>query len=130
MIVVLLPLLLQASEPISPPLFEIPRDYWGEYNEVVADCGTGNNDSRLRISWDRIHFYESVGEITGLLRQNDGTLVIVAEHSGEGQKWQSVYQLRLSQDRQRLTVIHPQTVEMGQYSSERTRCPTAARNKN
>jgi hypothetical protein len=118
----LLAILLQAATVSSPPLFEIPREYWGEYNEVLSDCGTGNNDSRLRISWNTVHFYESSGELKELLRQDDGSIVVIAEHSGEGQTWQSVYQLRLSTDRNSLTVIHPQSIEMAQFSSVRKRC--------
>jgi hypothetical protein len=115
-------MLAQSALAANPPLFELPREYWGEYNEVLTDCGTGNNDTRLRISWNTIRFYESAGEVQELLRQRDGSVVIVAKHSGEGQTWQSVYQLRLSADGETLTVTHPQSLEMDQFSSDRQRC--------
>jgi hypothetical protein len=119
-------MLAQSALAANPPLFELPREYWGEYNEVITDCGTGNNDTRLRISWNTIRFYESTGEVQELLRQRDGSVVIVAKHSGERQTWQSVYQLRLSPDGETLTVTHPQSLEMDQFSSDRQRC--AAKN--
>lgn len=114
--------LAQAAIAPNAPLLEIPREFWGEYNEVLSDCGTGNNDSRLRISWNTVHFYESSGELKELLRQDDGSIVVIAEHNGEGQTWQSVYQLRLSEDRNTLTVVYPQTIDMAQFSSDRKRC--------
>jgi hypothetical protein len=117
-----LALILQSQTVAAAPLFELPREYWGEYNEMLKDCGTGNNDSRLRISWNTIRFFESTGELTELLRQPDGSIVVVAKHSGEGQTWQSIYQLRLSDDRQVLTVIHPQTSDSDQLSTGRKRC--------
>jgi hypothetical protein len=120
---ILLAFMAQAATPVTPPLFELPREFWGEYNEVLADCGTGNNDSRLRVSWNTVQFYESRGEVEELLRQADGSLVVVAKHSGEGQTWQSVYQLRLSSDNQTLTVIHPQSAEIEQFGTDRRRCP-------
>ena len=119
----LLAMLAQSTPIADPPLFELPREYWGEYNEVLADCGTGNNDTRLRISWNTVQFYESMGEVQEILRQQDSSVVVVAKHSGEGQTWQSVYQLRLSGDGETLTVSHPQTIEMDQFNSDRRRCP-------
>ena len=115
-------MLLATATPQSSPLFELPREFWGEYNEKLSDCGTGNNDSRLRISWNTVRFYESTGEIRELLRQDDGSIVISAEHEGEGQKWLSLYQLKLSPDGQSLTVTNPQTVEMEQLAANRLRC--------
>ena len=114
-----LALSIQASRP-----FEIPQTFWGEYNERLGDCGTGNNDSRLLISWDRLHFYESVGEIRELIRHPDGSVTIVAEQTGEGQTWFSLYQLRLADDRSSLIVVHPQTGDMEQSESVRLRCPS------
>jgi hypothetical protein len=118
-------ILSQAALAVSSPLFELPREYWGEYNQTLNDCGTGNNDSRLRISWNTVGFHESTGEIEELLRQPDGSIVVVAKHSGEGRAWKSVYQLRLSDDGEVLTVIHPQSAEMDQFSADRRRCPAA-----
>ena len=115
-------LMLMAAQP-NPALFEIPRPFWGEYNEKIEDCGTGNNDSRLRISWDRIRFYETTGELQELLRLPDGSLLVVTKHVGEGQTWMNVYKLSLSSNGAILTITHPQTQEIEQFSSDRFRCP-------
>lgn len=104
-------------------LLEIPRPFWGEYNDRLVDCGTGNNDSRLRISGDRLQFYESTGELRELIRNQDGSVTVIADHLGEGEIWTSVYQLRLSSDGNALTVIHPHTNDMEQFETERLRCP-------
>jgi hypothetical protein len=113
--------LLLAHQAVLP--LEIPRRFWGEYNEQLTACGTGNHDSRLRVSWDRVHFYESVGELVSLLRHEDGSVTVEAKHEGEGQVWTAVYNLRLSADDQSLTVTNPQTRELVQHSMRRLRCP-------
>lgn len=110
----------------SQPLFEIPLEFRGEYNANLNDCGTGNNDSKLRISWDRLRFWESSGKLKELLRLPDGSVVISAEMSGEGEKWMSVYQLRLSEEGKKLSVIHPQTADLDQIAFDRFRCPSRA----
>lgn len=111
-----------ALQGTAQPL-EIPRAFWGEYNDRLEDCGIGNNDSTLGISRDHLEFHESTGELREMIRHSDGTVTVLAEHHGEGQTWTSVYQLRLSADRSRLTVIHPQTSEMEQFEFSRLRCP-------
>ena len=118
-----LALSLAATLQTSPRLLEIPRPFWGEYNEVLHDCGTGNNDTRLRISWDRLRFYESEGDLRELIRHPDGSVTIAAEHRGEGQTWRTLYNLRLSPDSFRLTVTHAQDGEIEQVESTRFRCP-------
>jgi hypothetical protein len=112
----------------SPTPFEIPRHFWGEYNDRLADCGTGNNDSRLRISRDRLQFYESTAMLREMILHRDGSVTVVAEQSGEGQTRTNVFHLRLSADRGNLTVAHPQTNEIVQWESTRRRCPSGGNN--
>jgi hypothetical protein len=114
---------IAAAAQSGTALLEIPRPYWGEYNENVAHCGTGLNDTRLRVSWDTITFYESTGSLRELIRHPDGSVTILAEHSGEGRRWASLYNLSLSPDRRELTVTHPQDAQMQQGSTIRRRCP-------
>jgi hypothetical protein len=116
--VALIALALQGGD-----LFEIPRHFWGEYNDRLANCGAEYDESTLRISWDRVEFYASTGELRGLIRNPDGSVVIIAEHQGEGEKWQSVYQLRMTPDRSQLVVVHPQALDVEQIQSSRLRCP-------
>lgn len=119
MIGFILPLTLQGASP----LLEIPREYWGEYNNNLKDCGTGLNDSRLRISWDSIRFYESEGSLKEIIRNPDGSIVVIATHRGEGATWDSTYLLRLSNDQKRLTIVHPQSNDSDQIEDSRLRCP-------
>jgi hypothetical protein len=107
---------------------EIPRPFWGEYNERLADCGTGNNDSRLRISRDRLQFYESTGVLRELIQHRDGSVTIVSEQTGEGQTSTSVYHLRLLDSSNTLTITHPQTRELVQTEETRHRCPSGRNN--
>ncbi len=116
---------LVAALQTQAPLLEIPGAFWGEYNQNLAHCGTGLNDSRLRVSWDTIRFYESTGTLRELIRHSDGSVTVLADHSGEGQQWSSLYNLALSPDGKRLTVTHSQDAEAGQASMTRMRCPEA-----
>lgn len=65
----------------------IPDAWIGEWNESLEDCGTGNNDSRLRIERDRVLFYESGGMVRGAFLHGPFEIVIVLDMSGEGQTW-------------------------------------------
>lgn len=65
----------------------IPAAFQGEWNERVEDCGTGNNDSRLRISASEVRFYESGGRVRGAFLHGPYELIIVLDMSGEGQTW-------------------------------------------
>jgi hypothetical protein len=112
-----------AALQTQAPLLEIPRPLWGEYNENVVHCGTGLNDSRLRISWNTVQFYESTGTLRELIRHKDGSVTILADHAGEGQQWTSLYHLALSPDGKRLTTTHSQDAESRQSSTTRLRCP-------
>ena len=112
------------SAPVAaPPVLSLPREYWGEYSVVLADCGTDKTDSWVGISQDGVRFYgSSTVHVIALLKQQDGSIVVFAEHSGEGSTWQEIYQLRLSADGQTLALIHPQTLESDQRGTDRNRC--------
>ncbi|MDQ3145189.1 MAG: hypothetical protein M3Q57_10000 [Pseudomonadota bacterium] len=120
-------LALAAALQAQAPLLEIPRAFWGEYNTDLADCGTGLNDSRLRISWNMLQFYESTGTLREMIRNRDGSVTLLADHAGEGERWTSLYQLGLSPDGKWLTATHPQDAESQQSSMKRQRCPVAGK---
>ena len=65
----------------------IPDPWIGEWNEKLEDCGTGNNDSRLRIEQDRVRFYEGGGLVRGAFLRGPFEILIVLDMSGEGQTW-------------------------------------------
>ena len=74
----------------------IPDTWIGEWNENLEDCGTGNNDSRLRIERDRVLFYESGGMVRGAFLRGPFEIVIVLDMSGEGQTWIDTHQFVMS----------------------------------
>lgn len=74
----------------------IPDPWIGEWNENLEDCGTGNNDSRLRIERDRVLFYESGGMVRGAFLRGPFEIVIVLDMSGEGQTWIDSYHFVMS----------------------------------
>lgn len=107
------------------PLLEIPLQFWGEYNEELAACGTGSNETRLRISWDTIQFYESAGALREIIRLSDKSIIVVADHKSEGQHFTKTYQLQLSPDGQILKVRSTQDVETDATEFDRHRCSTS-----
>lgn len=83
----------------------VPARFQGEWNSNLKHCGTGLNDSRLRIAADRIRFYESGGPIRAVVTQGEFDLALIAELSGEGEVWLSYSHFRLSADHTYLTNV-------------------------
>lgn len=75
----------------------IPAAFRGEWNRTTADCGTGNNDSRLRIEAKRLRFYESSGDVVAVHGEGR-TITVRARYSGEGETWEDARSFTLSQD--------------------------------
>src|SRR5688572_13688435 len=61
------PAVIPAPAPMPPPApvpgLAIPARFQGEWNRVLADCGTGNNDTRLRLDAGKVTFHESSGPV-------------------------------------------------------------------
>lgn len=74
----------QAQEPALPT---VPEPWLGEWNANLSACGTFNNDSRLKLSAERIEFWASDGLIRGAFTNGPLEILIVADHSGEGETW-------------------------------------------
>lgn len=100
----------------------VPARFQGEWNSDLEHCGTGLNDSRLRINSDRIRFYESGGPIRAVVTQGEFDLAVIAELSGEGQVWLSYRHFRLSADHTYLTDVTDDDSGMVRY-----RCPRASK---
>lgn len=100
----------------------VPARFQGEWNAQLKYCGTWRNDSRLRISSDRIWFFESGGPIRAVVTQGDFDLALIAELSGEGQVWLSYRHFRLSDNQNYLTDVSEANTGMVRY-----RCPNAKR---
>lgn len=81
---------------LRPSNNTIPAAFIGEWNTDTEACGTGNNDSRLRISARQIRFYESDADVrtVGVLSQR--AIKVSASFAGEGQSWNDQVELVLS----------------------------------
>lgn len=94
----------------------IPARFHGEWNADPDACGTGSSESRLRISADRIRFYESVGVVEDVDIESDRVITVEARYQGEGDTWSDERRLSLSSDGSSLTVS-------GGGDMVRHRCP-------
>jgi hypothetical protein len=104
-------------------VFTIPRQFWGEYNVKLADCGSGRNDSRLVIERSTFHFYESNGELREMISIGGNAIVALADFSGEGDHWTEMNQFSLSKDRKVLVMKVPRSANKDQSEFVRYRCP-------
>lgn len=82
----------------------IPSRFHGEWNADLEACGTGSSVTRLRISADRLRFYESVGSVSEVDVVSDRVITVTAAFQGEGDTWQDERRLSLSADGNSLTV--------------------------
>jgi hypothetical protein len=103
---------------VSPPVGGIPAPFHGEWNASLADCGSGRNDSRLRITADRLAFHESSGTVRNVVVHSAVEIEVEADLAGEGQSWRAKRRWRLGLDGATL-----QDVTAG-GGLLRRRCPT------
>lgn len=96
------PLPTPVASPIATPANTIPAVFHGEWNRLVADCGTGRNDSQLRIEARQLRFYESSGAVLSV-REEGRTIVVRARYAGEGQTWEAERRFTLSADGETLS---------------------------
>ncbi len=82
----------------SPDPSQIPAAFHGEWNASLSACGSGANDSRLRIEGGRVRFHESAGEVKSVTVHSDREITVVARLTGEGQSWDHARRWRLSSD--------------------------------
>ena len=97
----------------------VPEQFLGEWNSVLEHCGTGNNDSVLRIERHHIHFWESDGSIKAVVVHGQYEIALINELSGEGQTWLSTAQFRLSPGQDKLIYTSNPGEEFVRY-----RCPS------
>ncbi|PZD75316.1 hypothetical protein C1752_00385 [Acaryochloris thomasi RCC1774] len=84
---------------------EIPKQFQGEWNADLAQCGSEGSDGRLEIKAKQVLFYESSGPIQDITSDGDRNLTGTVELSGEGETWQTELELQLSEDKSALTQI-------------------------
>lgn len=88
--------------PEPAPGVSVPARFQGEWNQVLADCGTGNNESRLRVAADRVAFYEAAGPVVQATEEGND-LQVTVQLTGEGVTVEKRYAWRLAEDGQALT---------------------------
>lgn len=98
-----------AAEPPADPergdvAASIPARFHGEWNADLDACGTGASETRLRISADRVRFYESAGAVRRVEIVNSRVIDVTAEYQGEGDTWEGERRFTLSDDGNSLTV--------------------------
>lgn len=102
----------------GPAAAGIPVAFHGEWTTDLAACGTQNSDSRLRIGSADLTFYESGGQVTGVILHSADEATVSASMSGEGETWSADYRFTLSDGGQTLT-----TAFDGAPVMVRKRCP-------
>ncbi len=93
-----------ADEDRSDVVATIPAAFHGEWNADLGACGTGASETRLRISADRVRFYESSGAVRRVEVLNPRVIDVTAEYQGEGDTWRDERRFTLSEDGNSLTV--------------------------
>ncbi len=99
----------------------VPAQFQGEWNSVLAHCGTDKNDSVLRIARHHIYFWESDGPIKAVVAQGQYEVALITVLSGEGQTWLSTAQFKLSPGKDKLIYTSTPGEEFVRY-----RCPSGA----
>jgi len=95
----------------------IPERFRGEWNQTLAACGTGDNDSAVTIGAHSVQFYESQGPVVRVTLVSENEVSAAVRLRGEGETWQTIYHYRLSPDGEDL-------IDLGEGGPvTRHRCP-------
>lgn len=84
----------------------VPSQFLGEWNARLADCGTDDNETSLRIKKSHLAYYESDGPIKAVVSHGRYEVALIVELSGEGQTWLTTEHFQLSPDGEELTSIN------------------------
>jgi hypothetical protein len=90
------------------------RQFWGEYNAKLADCGAARSETRLVVEPKTLRFYESAGEVREIITLSPNDVVVLAKFAGEGERWSSMRQFSLSNDGKVLTTRTPRSADLDQ----------------
>jgi hypothetical protein len=73
----------------------IPPNFRGEWNSSLADCGTGRNDTGLRVAPDRVVFPRGTATVRGVEQHAEDELSVMLEQSGEREttRWERRWRL-------------------------------------
>jgi hypothetical protein len=118
-------LVIQASCAAAKPVL-MPVRLHGEWNAGIKFCGTGLSDKRLRISANKVRYYESEGTPKAILTQMNGEITVmieVQEFTGDEVVWSRMDQFALSADGQKLTMRMAADDQTPQINEVLVRCP-------
>ena len=108
-----------ACQAQEPALRTVPEPWLGEWNADRSACGTFNDDSRLILSAERIEFWASEGLVRGAFTNGPHEILIVADHSGEGETWLGTSHFRMAESGDSIAM----DISDGAPSFIRYRCP-------
>lgn len=110
---------IAAAPPGEPRRLEaIPEDFLGAWNFALEDCGEAASEGGLVMGADRIEYYESVATVEAVSSAAEGSIMVTAGFTGEGETWTERLGYELNATGDRLTT----TTEDGSISV-RMRCP-------
>jgi hypothetical protein len=115
-------LLTLTSVGASSDAPRVPDQYIGQWAGRPESCGSDADLLTLRLSKDRIAYWESEGPILASVSRGARDLALIIELSGEGETWLATAKFELSSDGQQLV---DSTTIPGE-SIVRHRCPTVA----
>ena len=86
-----------AGTPAAAPsaAATIPAPFRGEWNAALADCGTGRNDSSLRVAPDRVAFPGNSATVRAVEQHAEDEVSVFLEQSGSGEtlRWERRWRL-------------------------------------
>lgn len=115
-------LLSTASVGADSDVPQVPDQFIGQWAGRLESCGSDADDLTLRLSRDRVVYWESEGPILAVVSRGAYDLALIIELSGEGETWLATAKFELSEDGQRL--IDSTTIPGD--SVVRYRCPSVA----
>lgn len=97
-------ILLSAIVGCSYQAHDIPAQFQGEWVRDLRYCGKADPAS-LNISVQKLEYWESLGKVKSVISRAGDELALIAEFSGEGERWLGFAHFKLSVDNERLTDI-------------------------
>lgn len=95
-------LLCSATVAASTDVPQVPDQYIGQWAGSPGACDSEADDLTLRISKERIAYWESEGPILASISRGSRELALIIELSGEGETWLATAKFELSEDGQQL----------------------------
>jgi hypothetical protein len=82
----------------------IPASFLGEWNVSLGNCGTGLDESRVRVEPGRVLFHESEARAERVTVHGPRSITIEGPFQGEGETWNGRLRMDLSASGDALTI--------------------------